>query len=138
MRVELNGGRYPFDKSTGQSQKAIIEFLCDAERTGLEGAEGDDRDKIDDEETNTLLTARADDDKKGDGEKDGEDGEKDGEKNKASLSLISYKVEGEGDRQTEVLRLQWKTKYACEGQTEHKPSPSKSSHWGFFTWFLIM
>lgn len=131
VRVELNGGRYPFDKSAGQQQKAIIEFLCDNNRTGLEGAQGDSREKIDYEQT----TARAEDgEKTGDDEKD----DKDVEKEEPSLSLVSYNIEGEGDKRVEVLRMTWKTKYACEGEIDHKPSDTKSSHWGFFTWFLII
>lgn len=143
MRVELNGGRYPFDKTSGQQQKAIIEFICDANRTGLEGGEADTRDKIENEERQKRNFLRAEDgekkgdEKKGD-EKDGKDGEGEPEPEEPSLTLLSYKLEGEGDRRVEVLRLNWRTKYACEGETGHKPSGSKSSHWGFFTWFLIV
>lgn len=127
--VELNGGRYPLDKSDGRQQKAMIEFECDPDRTGLEGVNGDSRDKVDDNDGEEQVR-RAEE-----GEKDGE---KDDPKNKASLTLVSYRVEGEGAKEIGVLRLNWKTKYACEGQTDHKPSAPKSSHWGFFTWFLIM
>lgn len=134
MRVELNGGRYPFDNSKGQTQKAIIEFVCDPERTGLEGVGADDREKLEDEPTERRRLARAEDgEKEGEGEKDG-----DKEKNESSLQFVSYKFEEDGKSETEVLRLNWRTKYACEGQTEHTPSPSKSKSWGFFTWFLIM
>ena len=78
-----------------------------------------------------MLMRDDTDDKKDDKEKPAED---------ASLQLVSYKSEGGGDNEFDVLRLQWKTKYACEGMTEHKPSSGNksSSHWGFFTWFLIM
>ncbi|KAL1302726.1 hypothetical protein AAFC00_003080 [Neodothiora populina] len=148
VRVELKGGRYPFDKSSGQQQRAIIEFVCDAERTGLEGVGADSREKEEDnekEETEGLLSVREEGDKKdGDDKKDEKDGKDEGDKSgddkeqDSSLQLISYKLEGEGDRQIEVLRLNWRTKYACEGQTEHKPSDNGSSHWGFFTWFLII
>ncbi|THY25835.1 hypothetical protein D6D01_04831 [Aureobasidium pullulans] len=131
LRVELHGGKYPFEKPNGRQQKAIIEFQCDRNRTGLEGAEGDSRDKLEEEDVAGLLMRDETDDKKDDKEKPAED---------ASLQLISYKSEGEGDDEFDVLRLQWKTKYACEGMTEHKPSSGNksSSHWGFFTWFLII
>lgn len=141
VRVELNGGRYPFDKTSGRSQKAIIEFTCDTNRTGLEGLQGDSREKIEYEDTKASVNARAEDeDKRGDDEKKGDDekDDKDVEKEQPSLTFYSYNIEGEGKKQVEVLRMIWKTKYACEGQTEHDPSGSKSSHWGFFTWFLIM
>lgn len=141
VRVELNGGRYPLGQSSGRQQKAIIEFVCDPDSTGLEDVEGDSREKIGDDESEQRSIARAEDgEKEGDGE-DGGEGDKDGEspeKPEPPLKLISYKPEGDADRQLDVLRLEWRTKYACEGQTGQKPSPSKSSHWGFFTWFLIM
>jgi hypothetical protein len=103
-------------------------------RTGLEGSEHDSRDKLDEDQEAARLVTRANDkkdDKKDDKEELVED---------ASLKLISYKAEGQGDDEFDVLRLEWKTKYACEGMTEHKPTSGKnsSSHWGFFTWFLIM
>jgi hypothetical protein len=134
LRVELHGGRYPFESSKGRQQKAIIEFQCDRNRTGLEGSEHDSRDKLDEENEAALPVTRADD-KKDDKKDDNEDPVED-----ASLKLISYKAEGQGDDEFDVLRLEWKTKYACEGMTEHKPTSgnNSSSHWGFFTWFLIM
>lgn len=139
VRVVLNGGNYPFDKSSGTPQKAIIEFVCDPDRTGLEHVEGDSREKVDDA-AEGRMKRRADDDKKEDGDKGGDKGDdKDKEEeDDASLKFISYKTEGEADREAGVLRLEWRTKYACEGQTEHEPSKGKSNHWGFFTWFLIM
>ena len=129
LRVELHGGRYPFEKSSGRQQKAIIEFECDRNRTGLEGAEGDSRDKIDDQQDAESLVSRA----------DGDD-DNSTPANNTSLEFVSYKSEGEGDKEFDVLRLHWKTKFACEGMTEHKPSSGNKSskHWGFFTWFLIM
>ena len=36
-----------------------------------------------------------------------------------------------------VLRLRWKTVHACEDQAGQGGRGS-SSHWGFFTWFIIM
>lgn len=143
VRVELNGGRYPFDKSSGQSQKAIIEFQCDPTRTGLEGLENDSREKDDDESPAERRSPVPEGEKKDGNAEDGGDGKGEGEgdgqgdKDESSLTLVSYRVEGEADREAGVLRLNWKTKYACEGQTAHKPS-SSSSGWGFFTWFLIM
>ncbi|KAK5242509.1 type II membrane protein, partial [Cryomyces antarcticus] len=76
-----------------------------------------------------------------------EDGGKEGEKQKdpdegKSLRFVSYKPEG--DHGVGTLRLEWHTKYACESQKDVDDSPpsgktpSSSSHWGFFTWFLII
>merc|ERR1712039_49430 len=53
-----------------------------------------------------------------------------------SIKFVSFKNEGED--QIKVLRLNWKTKYACEGAKAAPPPPKKTSSWGFFTWFLII
>lgn len=130
VRVELSGGRFPFDKNSGKPQKAIIEFECDAKRTGLEGLEKGSGGKPveDDEKDERRMRRRA--------EGDDDDDEKEPPEKQSSLQLVSYKNEGEEDKAVDVLRLNWKTKYACEGQKD-VPSKSKAS-WGFFTWFLIM
>ncbi|KAI5252585.1 hypothetical protein E4T42_03371 [Aureobasidium subglaciale] len=136
LRVELHGGKYPFEKSNGRQQKAIIEFQCDRNRTGLEGSESDSRDKLDEEGESASLSTLAE----SDGNKDEDKGDEKKPTGDASLKLVSYRSEGEGDAEFDVLRLQWKTKYACEGITDHKPTSGNksSSHWGFFTWFIII
>jgi autophagy-related protein 27 len=112
----LDGGRSPFgDKKNGVAQKAIIEMICDKERTGLEGDEEDDRPKVDDKKS----------------KRDDEDGEK---KTK-SLEFVSY--ESKGSPEMGTLRLMWRTKYACEDAVDH-PDKNPQSGWGGFTWFLIM
>lgn len=120
LRLELNGGKYPETKD-GKPHKAIVEFLCDKELTGNEGfdvkekraeAEEGEGDKNEDEITLPDL-----------------------DKGK-SIEFVSFKAEGED--KVKVLRLRWKTKYACEGAEAAPPPPKKSSSWGFFTWFLIM
>ncbi|KAI9802119.1 MAG: hypothetical protein M1833_002040 [Piccolia ochrophora] len=40
------------------------------------------------------------------------------------------------DEKVMVLRLDWRTKYACEDATGGRGS--SSGHWGFFTWFIII
>lgn len=127
LRVELNGGKFPFDKKSGAQQKALVEFICDRERTGLEG------DEEDAEEATVKRNAarRADQGGEEDGDNDGE------EEDKRSLKFISYKPEGE--KNIGVLRLEWRTKYACEGQKRSDDEPAKAKgHWGFFTWFIIV
>jgi len=133
VRIEFGGGRYP-DSSKGMDQKAIIEFECDPERTGLEGLE---------DMENRDVTVNKEGDKEG--EEDGDDHEK--EKNKSSLQFVSYKKEGNEGDETSVLRLSWKTKYACEaaaapdgdkkekGEDGDKP---KKAGMGWFAWLLIM
>lgn len=139
VRAELHGGRLPFDdKKNGVNQRAIIEFVCDKERTGLEGDEKDNTEHEDDPK---------DGDKDGDKDKDKDGGKKeeklrrrdDGkgkcEDSDHSLRFCGYEKEiPSQDTTVQTLRLEWRTKYACEDA----PADDKSSHWGFFGWFFIM
>jgi hypothetical protein len=113
IRAILHGGRFPFeDKKEGRNQRAIIEFVCDKEKTGLEGDEKDNGDMEDDK----------DDDKK---EKDGdkkeeklrrreESSEGKCEESDSSLRFCGYRTEEDGKDKVQTLRLEWRTKYACE------------------------
>ena len=112
LRLELHGGKYPFTKS-GKKQIAIIDFECDAERTGLEGLEND-------EDLDGGMARRAD------GEKDAED--------PSSLRYISF---DRSQDEVDVLKLKWLTKHACVGSKE-KEDAGKKGGWGFFTWFIVM
>jgi autophagy-related protein 27 len=105
LEIELHGGVYGDDK---RKQKAIIEFLCEAGRTGLE-TDLDPPDNYDSRE------AKVD------------------EIGPSSLHFVSYQAEGDID----TLRLKWYTKHACE-ESAGDGNGSKNKHWGFFTWFLIM
>ncbi len=107
LRIELNGGFY---KAHNRKQKAVVEFLCDPDRTGTE-TDLDPVDKYEDE-----------------GEKP--------TKGDSSLKFISYDKIVPGT-EVDILRLDWHTKYACESQKDEDDA-AKSGHWGFFTWFLIM
>ena len=131
VRLEMNGGKYPFRKKNGKSQKAFIEFFCDPERTGNEGyADGDkdDNDAITEDKLNSAIVVRERD------SDDEEEPEKDPNEGK-SLKFISY--ERDDDGKTEILRLKWYTKYACEGMANSQPV-RRNGRWGFFTWFIIM
>jgi len=121
LRVELHGGVY-----NKRTQVAVIEFQCDHDRTGNEGFD-DSKDK-----RSSSRRARA---AEADGELKGKDGEK--EDDAKSLKFVSY---GPSDDKTDVLRLDWRTKYACEDfeGDEDDEGGSKDSHWGFFTWFIIL
>lgn len=118
LRIELHGGKWPFEEkgNKGHKQRALVEFICDAERDGLEGDESDKREK---EEQAEALERRDEDEKK---------------KDNKSLKVVSYKFEG--DDRVGVLRMEWRTKYACE--KAGSAAPAKSTGWGFFTWFIIM
>jgi autophagy-related protein 27 len=123
LLVQLHGGKYP-ETRQGVEQKAIVEFQCDKQWTGLEGfADSTER---------KLRRREADEDE--------DDGPElpDLDKDKA-LQFKSYKLEGSKD-EVGTLRLTWKTRYACEGAIdEPSAKPEKSSGgWGFFTWSLIV
>lgn len=154
LRLELHGGRYPFSERHGRKQKAIIEFICDHDRTGLEGLGGDsgkadaagsslpwassnkavtfDDDDDDDDDDND------DDDDGGTPPEDDDDDDNDKEDDDGkSLRFIRYEPTDE-DAHEDTLRLEWRTKYACEGIRDEEGEKKGTRHWGFFTWFIIM
>ena len=124
LLMEIGGGKYD-----GKDQKAIIEFVCDREWKGTEGFEFDE--KVVNLEQYQSMRRMADDDEDEQPEPDlpNLDAGK-------AMEFRSYKAEGEAD----VLRLRWRTKYACEGARNEKDpeDENKSGGWGFFTWFIII
>lgn len=156
VRLVLNGGRYPLRAKGGTPQKAIIEFVCDHEKDGTEG-EWDPEEKYDrvdnDDSRKTkakrIVTAN---DEKSDKEDSNEDGDQDNDANvpsaeehqlkydNTSLIFESFKLEGSNPA-IKTLRLTWYTKYACETAMGNDPGENvglNKSHWGFFTWFVVM
>lgn len=136
LRVELNGGRYP-DTRNGRTQRAIIEFICDKDVDGTEGFTEATADGMNVMPREYSAMAK----REGDDDDDGDDIElPDLDKDK-SLQFVTYKAEGK-DKDIDVLRLTWKTKYACEGEAAKTPSKSPDGaakgNWGFFTWFIII
>ena len=140
VRTELHGGKFG-----SLDQMAILEFVCDKERTGLEEGKGEDNAGDDKDEDGGNG-----DDKKENGDKKDENENKkatlntrqDNKNDKCedsdkSLRFCGYNVEDQGkkDHKAGVLRLEWRTKYACE---KVEDDGSGSSHWGFFTWFIII
>jgi hypothetical protein len=118
LRLELNGG-WTIDDGITRKQKAIVEFLCDKDRKGDENLY-DPEDKYSDGKDKR-------EEKEDDGKKDG-NVEDDGP-DSASLQFVSYDAD--------VLRLKWRTKFACEKSKEELDA-EKNQHWGFFTWFILM
>ncbi|KAI9874019.1 MAG: hypothetical protein M1830_010293 [Pleopsidium flavum] len=115
VRLEMHGGMYPFDdRKRGRKQEAVIEFICDPRRTGLEDE--------DEEERRRDVKETEDDD--------------DEEDERRSLRFISYGAVDEID----VLRLEWLTKHACEDAKngDNNDDENRSRHWGFFTWFIVI
>jgi len=118
LRMTLHGGEY-----AKRSQVAVIEFQCDPDRTGNEGFE-DSGSKM------AALSSRWSVDRVGPFAEDGKE-ESDGK----SLIFVSYGASGDN---TDVLRLNWKTKYACEDYEGEDEEANKGGRWGFFTWFVIV
>jgi hypothetical protein len=119
----MNGGFKKTESGKKRSQKAIVEFLCDKSRTGLEHLPTP-RDPYEE-----SKDKRADKDAGDDTDEGGDKGEGSEDDGKPSLQFVRYETDG---KDVDVLRLLWKTKYACEDA-----SPLVE-HWGIFTWFLIM
>ncbi|KUI55263.1 Autophagy-related protein 27 [Cytospora mali] len=150
VRIVLNGGRHQKRK-----QLAIVEMLCDAERTGKEGEwdPKDDKYEPGQEETEKEGGGEGEGDAAGrrrrqedGGEDDGGDGDGDGDGEKSERQLLkpdsalifdSYGPMTE-DANVDVLRLTWYTKYACEGLPDEEYPDNNSRHWGFFTWMVII
>lgn len=131
LRLTLKGGAYPLEGSNKRNQKAVIEFLCDPE---LEGTEGEWSTEVEYEDGKEERSLAGDARLLGRGGVVGfEQGEEQLMKEGAALKFVSYGEE-KGDDGYETLRLEWRTKYACEASYEEE----KSGSWGFFTWFLIV
>ncbi|KAJ2895098.1 autophagy-related protein 27 [Zalerion maritima] len=147
LRMVLHGGAYPLGSKHRLRHKAIIEFLCDPDRDGLEG-EWDPEEKYDpegDKDAMMRLFAREDDDEDEDG--GGDDDTGDGEVPNAdetqfkyeNTSLLFDSFREEGSSPTEkVLRLTWYTKHACENRSVADPEGDRSRHWGAFTWIVVI
>lgn len=143
VRLELHGGKHPFESRRGEEQMAVIDFVCDPDRTGLEGLVSEEEDK---EQVKTRRAAYLrprspkDDDKKDDDKKDDEKDDGDDDDTR-SLRFKSYGHDSEHN--TETLHLEWRTKYVCdsyEGEPvpDPEPDPRAGNHWGFFTWFIVL
>ena len=116
LRVELNGGFRELE-SGKRSQKAIIEFICDENRTGLENLY-EPEDKYDEDTVKREESDAVEED----------------DSDSPSLQFFGYD-ENNGD--VDILRLTWRTKYACENSKDEQDA-EKAQHWGFFTWFIIV
>jgi autophagy-related protein 27 len=143
VRLILKGGKHPLSGDNKREQKAIIEFLCDKDRTGLE-EEWESEDKY--KKPSKRDEEKKEEDKEKEGDKEGDRKEEEStiehqlKHNNTALIWDSYKDE----KGVDVLRLTWHTKHACEKRDsgddgkdgDDKKDPSAG--WGFFTWFIIM
>lgn len=127
VRVKLSGGEIhePDSKKTrGKPASAVFEFQCDPDRTGLEG--------LVEEISDESRRRRRDEDNENDGDGKGDD--KPNDDDRRSLRFKSF---GPVDDKSYVLRMDWRTRYACENYVREHPKKS-GGHWGFFTWLIIM
>jgi len=110
VRLEMKGGFKVFEGKK-KKQKAIVDFICAKD---LEGDENlwDPEDKYVDGNTKREEKAGGE----------------------PSLQFVEYNT---SDKDEDVLKLLWKTKWACES-TKKEDDEAKKNHWGFFTWFIIM
>lgn len=150
VRIVLHGGKYSASGSP-RPQQAIIEMICDKDKTGKEGEwdPKDDKYEPGPEETEDGPGPATGERKRADGDEDNKDdkddndnkGDKDSKSEHQLLkpdSALIFDSYGplSGDKNVDVLRLTWYTKYACEGlPADEYPS---NQHWGFFTWLVIL
>lgn len=119
--MKLWGGEYVTDKKEKKRAGAVIEFQCDPERSGLEGLHTEQDTEKRAGRSITALEKREDSDQEGD-----------------SSQSLQFKSFGPGDDNTYILKLDWRTKYACDNYLSDNKGKSSGGHWGFFTWFIIM
>lgn len=138
VRLLLQGGAYPLEDkpSERREQRAIIELLC-SDKAGLED-EWTPEDKYEVGDSSAPWLGRREDEKEDDPETP-HSGEHQLLKSKdAPLIFESYGPLSD-DKNIDVLRLTWHTKYACEEQAQDDEEPNEESkHWGFFTWLVIL
>jgi autophagy-related protein 27 len=132
LLVKLSGGEYLEDHEKKTKDAAtLIEFQCDPDKSGLEGLEDSETSDAAATRRRSQLEATSDDNTGDD--KDG-DNHDDGSNPSRSLQFKSFKLVDD----TYILRLDWKTRYACDDYLKNRKDSSPSGHWGFFTWLIIM
>lgn len=112
MRVEMGGGEYRGDHNDKKPKEAsaVIDFQCDPDRSGLEGLETEEDGSAKLRRDEEVLPTRD-----------------------RSLQFKSF---DHTEDDTYVLKLDWRTRYACDEYQRGKLD--NDSHWGFFTWLIIM
>ena len=123
-----------FDSSTGKGLDPKVSRLK-AQDTNSDGLQiefnGGNYNKI---KQRAVIQLQCDHEKTGNERKRTRDDDE-GKSPETSLTFVSY-GQVEGKENLEVLRLNWKTKYACEDYAGS--DEAKKSGWGFFTWFVLM
>lgn len=111
LRIKMTGGEYRsgIDAKTKKAG-AIIDFTCDPDRSGLEGVRTTEDEPV--------------------------DGKRRRDEEKAPAASLQFKSFGPDADDLYTLKLDWRTRYACDDYQRGKSDGS--SHWGFFTWALII
>ncbi|ROW04171.1 hypothetical protein VSDG_01015 [Cytospora chrysosperma] len=146
VRLVLYGGRHSVSGQK-REQRAIVEMLCDAERTGKEGEWDPKDDKYEPGQEDGEDEAEGDAAGRRKRQEDGEDGGDGGDgddkperqllRPDSALIFDSYGPMSD-NANVDVLRLTWHTKYACEGLPDEEYPDNNNQHWGFFTWFVLI
>lgn len=133
LLVKMVGGEYvDFKDGKKKSASAVIEFECDPDRSGLEGIkdipEESSENEYEQEAGERVLEWTiqnephlAEDDETGNITR--------------SLQFRSF---GPSDDGSYVLRLDWRTRYACDNYLKDRKDNQSSGRWGFLTWLIIM
>ncbi|KAH7133355.1 autophagy-related protein 27 [Dactylonectria estremocensis] len=145
LRMVLKGGKHhPIGDPSKppREQKAVVEFICNQNKTGTEG-EWDAEDKY----TNDKLRLRDDENNKDGDKKEGGGDDKEGDADEEKDHQLKHDDAAliwEGftsEKDADVLRLTWYTKYACEKRDDNGgdgDNDGENTSWGFFTWFIII
>lgn len=129
LRLTLQGGTYQ-----QRAQRTVVEFRCNPDVTGTEG-EWESLDEYVPKEQSEGGKKNGRRDEKGDESTPEQQLKKDG----AALIWQGYKREkGEKDGDMDTLYLTWYTKSVCDAAADRPAPEQESSHWGFFTWFVIL
>ncbi|KAJ5764909.1 autophagy protein Atg27 [Penicillium odoratum] len=110
VRIKMSGGEYKEEADAKKKPAAaVIDFQCDPDRSGLEGL------------ANT------------------EDVEKRRRDEVSKDPSLQFKSFGPNDDNVYILKLNWRTRYACDNYDGgNSGSGDSSKHWGFFTWLIII
>ncbi|KAI0479482.1 autophagy-related protein 27 [Xylariaceae sp. FL0804] len=140
LRLVMKGGFDRTDSGVKRKQQAVIDFICDESRNGTEGEYNPKDDKY--EGSENMLMARADPllfraADEGDDDAPPPKEVQLGIENEPSLIFNSYGPV-EGDSGMDELHLTWSSQYVCGDRDDDGENGQRSSHWGFFTWLVIL
>jgi len=137
LLIKMSGGEYKDESGKKKDAGAVIEFQCDPDRTGLEGLQDiQDAKRKKKRQAAAMAVAMADEGSgNGNGNGNGTNEDLNDDDPNKSLKFVSF---GPGDDNSYVLKLDWRTKYACDNYVRDNKDNQSSGHWGFFTWLIIM